>query len=624
MTPLHVLTVSRWYPSHDVRFRGAFVADLVAALHRIGVDATVASWEPALVRAGGPSESEIAQAVAAWSTAVGTPDALHTPRSWGGGLPVARLPEVDDATHQGWQDRVRAHAALLDPFVDELARRTPIDLVHAHTGVPDGLVAAAAADRLGVPLVVTEHASDAARSVTDDPALGAAYRTLLDGRRRLVAVSSTSRARLAAALGVDVERIAVIGNVVDTGAFSAAGAGARDPDELLWVGERSDKKGTDVLLAALALLAVNRPSLRLRLIGRSPSADIEAHWMALAAELGVADRVTFEGPAERPAVARAMARAAVLVHPSPAETFGVVAAEAAASGLPVAATPSGGVEDIVGRDGALGTIAAGHAPEDLAAAVADVLERRGTFDPGEMRRSVEARFSAGEVARRYERVYADLLDRGSGEAASPTTSGSAPAAPPPAPAPMIASRGPVPALVVGLQRTLLERRLASMPPLGRSHLTVLTQAARTAAPLEGPAGLSRLEVDPDAPFSREMARLSGPALTGLPDGVARAVRLLVRPNAGFARRRLRARREELRARELERLVLEAWQQLPADGEAAWIVALDPVDVLASRAALEAGARLAPGGLRWLADRLDAAAERPETSGLSGPGESARS
>ena len=99
-----------------------------------------------------------------------------------------------------------------------------------------------------------------------------------------------------------------------------------------------------------------------------------------------------------------MARAAVFVHPSPAETFGVVAAEAAASGLPVAATPSGGVEDIVGRDGALGTIAASHDPADLAAAVADVLARRGTFDPGAMRRSVEARFSADPRGRRVPAV----------------------------------------------------------------------------------------------------------------------------------------------------------------------------------------------------------------------------
>jgi glycosyltransferase involved in cell wall biosynthesis len=605
MAALHVLTVSRWYPSHDVRFRGAFVADLVAALGQIGVDSTVASWEPALVRGGSPSEPEIARAVGAWAAAVRTTDALNAPHSWGRGVPVARLPEVDDAAHQGWQDRVRAHAALLDPFADGLARRAPIDLVHAHTGVPDGLVAAAAAERLDVPLVVTEHASDAVRSVADDPALAAAYRALLDGRRRLVTVSGTSRARLATALGADIDRIAVIGNVVDTGAFSAVGAGARDPDELLWVGERSDKKGTDVLLAAFALLAADRPGLRLRLIGRSPTPDIEARWRGLAAELGVADRVALEGPAGRPGVAQAMARAAVLVHPSPAETFGVVAAEAGAGGLPVAATPSGGVEDIVGRDGALGTIAASHDPADLARAVEDVLARRTAFDAAAMRRSIEARFSAAEVARQYERVYSELLE--AGPSRTPPRAPIAPIAPVADVPPEKADRAP--ALVVGLQRTLLERRLASLPWQGHPAVTVLTQAARQGASPDSAAGFTLVEADPDAPFRREMARLSGPALMGLPDGVARALRLLVHPHAGFARRRLRERREELRTRELERLVLDAWRQWSAGGEAAWIVALDPVDVLASRAAIEAGARLAPGGLRWLADRLDAAALR---------------
>ena len=49
-----------------------------------------------------------------------------------------------------------------------------------------------------------------------------------------------------------------------------------------------------------------------------------------------------------------MRRATPFVHPSPHETFGVVAAEALASGLPVAARPSGGVDEIVGRDGRFG------------------------------------------------------------------------------------------------------------------------------------------------------------------------------------------------------------------------------------------------------------------------------
>ena len=125
-------------------------------------------------------------------------------------------------------------------------------------------------------------------------------------------------------------------------------------------------------------------------------------------------------------------------------------------------------------------------------------------------------------------------------------------------------------------------------------------------------------MDPDAPFLAAMERLSRPRLAGVPNSVARAIRTLLHPLAPGARRRLRERRDQLWAEEAERLVLAAWRarQEAGGGEGPWIVALDPGDVLASRAAIEAGARLAPGGLRWLVDRRDAAPApdgRPEAT-----------
>ena len=59
-------------------------------------------------------------------------------------------------------------------------------------------------------------------------------------------------------------------------------------------------------------------------------------WRPLARELKVADDVRFDDWLDRKSVADAMLRSAVFVHPSPSETFGVVAAEAMLTGLPVA------------------------------------------------------------------------------------------------------------------------------------------------------------------------------------------------------------------------------------------------------------------------------------------------
>ena len=48
--PLRVLTVARWYPSHDLPGRGSFVADLVATTVAAGVDARVVSFDRVLIR----------------------------------------------------------------------------------------------------------------------------------------------------------------------------------------------------------------------------------------------------------------------------------------------------------------------------------------------------------------------------------------------------------------------------------------------------------------------------------------------------------------------------------------------------------------------------------------------
>ena len=69
-----------------------------------------------------------------------------------------------------------------------------------------------------------------------------------------------------------------------------------------------------------------------------------------------------------------MARASVFVHASRYETFGVVAAEALAAGLPVVATDSGGVTEILGAEPErLGALVGGRRSGIPAAAILRLL-----------------------------------------------------------------------------------------------------------------------------------------------------------------------------------------------------------------------------------------------------------
>jgi UDP-glucose:(heptosyl)LPS alpha-1,3-glucosyltransferase len=173
----------------------------------------------------------------------------------------------------------------------------------------------------------------------------------------VVAISRAGAAEIARLYAVPAARLTVVYNGVDLERFhprrrARERAGARAeaglPDRaftLLFVGSGFARKGLATALEALARLS-DRAS-RLVVLGR----DREAPYRALAARLGVADRVTWLGA--RPDVERWYAAADVLVLPARYEPFGNVHLEALASGLPVVTSRvAGGAEALTPGCGA--------------------------------------------------------------------------------------------------------------------------------------------------------------------------------------------------------------------------------------------------------------------------------
>ena len=637
MRPQHVLVVARWYPSHDDPGRGSFVADHVRALVGAGIRVTVASFDPAILR-GDPDARPLLRTTAAerWRQPVKGPDALNDPGGRVPGVarvPAARLPVVLEPGERTVEADVDAHADPLMAFGLALARRAPFDLVHAHTAVPDGIAAARLADALGLPLVVTEHAS-LIREQLGDPAAAARVRELARPGRRIVAVSDHLARYMDVRLDLPPGTVGVLPNVVPealfpapdadaiadngNGADAAAAGGtagvAPDPTAgatadlmagvapgatadaapvLLWVGARKATKGTDVLLRAFAIARRSRPDLRLRLVGRAPTDDEEARLRAVAAEEGCADAVAFDAPVPREAVAATMRGATLLVHPSPFETFGMVAAEALLVGLPVVAMPSG-VEAIVGTDGTCGEIAASTTAEDLAVAILRALDRRGTFDPAAMRARVLSRASEAAVLDATLALYAAAVAE-MPATTTPTAAGAA------------AGRGTIPPaarpLVVCLNRTVALRALPLLPADVRSGMVVLTGPPTRQAPDPAPAGETWLEHDPAGAYRDRMAELTTQAGTGA------IGRLKALGSSGTRHRE----RDEMAADRDGWIAAAAVRSLDAarttataeDGTPPFVVAVEAADVTAALPLLDAGVPLAPGGLRWLADRTGA-------------------
>ncbi len=205
------------------------------------------------------------------------------------------------------------------PFAEELERRRAVALIHHPTAIEPG---------------VPEE---------DRAALKALEAALFPRMARLVATSRLTADRLPLEFPVSAERI----GVVEPGTDPAARArGSGGPGcAILSVGVLTPRKGHDVLLRALAKLTDLDWTLT---VAGAPRDRTHARTLAaLAEELAIAERVTFAGEVDQPALEVLYAGADLFALATRWEGYGMAAAEALARGLPVAVTAGGAIADVV-------------------------------------------------------------------------------------------------------------------------------------------------------------------------------------------------------------------------------------------------------------------------------------
>jgi len=121
--------------------------------------------------------------------------------------------------------------------------------------------------------------------------------------------------------------------------------------------------------------------------------------------------VTFTGRIERKELARLYSTAEIAVSPSLYEGFGLPAAEAMSSGLPIIATRAGALPEVVGKDGETGILVPPAEPDALAAAIKRLLDdeplRKRLGEAG--RKRVQSNFSWEQAAKKTVQVYEELL-----------------------------------------------------------------------------------------------------------------------------------------------------------------------------------------------------------------------
>lgn len=255
--------------------------------------------------------------------------------------------------HRTWRRRTDAATWFAGQWRDERP-----EVVHNRSRIA-GAAAVAAATDLAIPVV---HSASAAEDSPVDTNL--ALRA-----DRVIASCHAELAHLVARK-VPRNRISVVPYAVDVEHFTPEGdcqpTGHRY--RLVAVGDLNPGSGFATAVAALAGL----PDTELIIAG-APAHGIHAKELRkYARRFGVSDRLSLRGPATRAALPSLLRSADIVLATPWGPHFGITALEAAACGITVVATATGGLSDIV-VDRITGVLVPLHRPRALAVTVANLL-----------------------------------------------------------------------------------------------------------------------------------------------------------------------------------------------------------------------------------------------------------
>ena len=234
-------------------------------------------------------------------------------------------------------------------------------------------------------------------------------------------ISDFARSQVMALVGEEHwERLLVVHCGLDVGAAESqlnsaavhsdqdAAAADRQPVRLLAVGRLVPVKGYGVLLRALSDLLKRGLDVRLTVVGDGPMKQTLAE---LTLDLGISDRVEWEGAVGQDRTPAYFAAADIFCLPSFQEGLPIVLMEAMLAGKPVIATRIAGVPELV-EEGATGLLVDPGRADKFAEAIGILATESGlrTRMGAAGRRKVEAEFDIRHSGRLLAEAFERYVD----------------------------------------------------------------------------------------------------------------------------------------------------------------------------------------------------------------------
>ncbi|MEX1125656.1 MAG: glycosyltransferase [Acidimicrobiia bacterium] len=260
---------------------------------------------------------------------------------------------------------LRYLSVYADAVIDHMGFMADVGVVHSHYWL-SGWAGLRVKRHFGLPHVHSSHTlgrvKEAHRRGDETPERLmriAAEQEVIDESDVNVVSGPSEQEDLISRYGADPSRVSMVTPGVDhdrfiPGVWQAARIRLGWPDvtTVLYVGRIQPIKGPDLAIEAFAEIANQIADARLVLVG-APAGDDGVremgHLQRMVKSLDLGHLVTFAEPVPHRQLADVYRAADLVLVPSRSESFGLVAAEAQASGVPVLAASVGGLRTVVGE-----------------------------------------------------------------------------------------------------------------------------------------------------------------------------------------------------------------------------------------------------------------------------------
>lgn len=290
---------------------------------------------------------------------------------------------------------LRAYSYLKKNFSDA-------QLVHTHGGTIPGILTTFFAKRQQIPSVITEHTGPFSK-ISDQRLLWYLCKYSMENSAAVLPVSHDLERQIIES-GIRPQNVRVLHNPVDTDLFTIRPEIEKEK-EILFVGRLEAYKGGLRIVKAFASIRAQIPGWKLKFIGDGPERKvIEEYIHAHQLE----DDVQLMGQKIKREIAAALNRSSVFIFPSEHETFGLVVAEAMASGVPVVTANSSAFPEYVNTDH--GKLVDPQSVEAISEGLLSLINGLGHYDPQILRNQIMERYSFRAFGTRLINLYKELID----------------------------------------------------------------------------------------------------------------------------------------------------------------------------------------------------------------------